>query len=465
MTVTINYRRKESFMFKIDQKKIRQIYYAGSIIIIVLTAIILSIPVFMGVQSEYELKLVQLEESILHQKKLFLKTVITEKISDIEEIRRSLETSTPEPGEHGFDARFRRHVKEMIHNTILPDDGYVWINEIIDYEGGDKYAVRFVHPNLPDTEGDYLSTKTKDIEGNLPYLTELEGIKDAGEIYQEYYFKKMNSDEISHKLSYAKLYKPYDWVVATGIYLDDLDELISRESTNMENSTRRTLRQIFFTILGSVIVLIGFLVFFERRLEKLVQSYTESINITNMRLAEEKKKLQEAYKKIEGQAFSDSLTGLLNRRAILGYLKEEQARFERMGSCYGVLMCDIDWFKSINDTFGHQAGDYVLKELAVIMTGNLRLEDKVCRWGGEEFVCLVTNTNNKIIKDVAEKLRLAVEAQSIPWKGKNISLTMTIGMAVSEQGKSIDELINLADERLYRGKEQGRNMSVGSESA
>lgn len=96
----------------------------------------------------------------------------------------------------------------MIYETRLPDDGYIWINDILNYDGGDEYAIRLVHPNLPETEGDFLSTGTQDIKGNLPYREELDGIIRSGEVYLDYYFKKMNSDEISHKLSCGKLYKP-----------------------------------------------------------------------------------------------------------------------------------------------------------------------------------------------------------------------------------------------------------------
>lgn len=138
------------------------------------------------------------------------------------------------------------YTKEVVHDFIKNriaklirsmkfknPDIYVWVNEVYNYEGGDGYAIRRVHPNLVHTEGMQLSTNTKDIKGNLPYLEELEGVKKDGEVYLEYYFKKKTSEGIHHKLSYAKLFKPFDWIIATGIYLDDIEEIIAKESQNL----------------------------------------------------------------------------------------------------------------------------------------------------------------------------------------------------------------------------------------
>jgi len=232
--------------------------------------------------------------------------------------------------------------------------------------------------------------------------------------------------------------------------------LIKEESAKMVKTNKRTLRQLFLTILGTLAVLVFILILFERKIQQLIESYMESME-------QDKQKLQEAYSRIEELAYTDSLTGLLNRRAIYPYLRDEQARFERNGAGFGILMCDIDWFKSINDNYGHQAGDYILKEISQVMLSNLRVEDKVCRWGGEEFICLITNAEHKPVEEVAEKLRKSVEGKNFSRQGKKISVTITIGVAVSQQDKTIEDLINLADERLYQGKQQGRNRTVGPE--
>ncbi|MEZ9367523.1 HD domain-containing phosphohydrolase [Shewanella sp. 10N.286.51.B2] len=106
---------------------------------------------------------------------------------------------------------------------------YVWVNEVINYAGGDDFAIRKVHPSQPETEGQLLSTLSQDIKGNYPFQMELDGINAQGEVYFEYYFKRNTNDEIVKKLAYAKLYKPFDWIIATGVYVDDLEFAVDQE--------------------------------------------------------------------------------------------------------------------------------------------------------------------------------------------------------------------------------------------
>ena len=445
----------------IDQKKIRRFYYLGSMMMIIMATVIICIPVVINIQREYQRKLMQLEESIIDQKKLFLNAVIIEKISDIKRLEKSIEEMNPVLTQSEYDTLFRQNVRDMIYGTVLPDDGYIWINQIVDFDGGDGYAIRLIHPNLPETEGQLLSTNSKDIAGNHPYREELEGIKAAGEVYFEYYFEKMNSDIISHKLSYGKLYEPYNWVVATGVYLDDVDELIKTESAAMKETKDKTVRQIIFTFLGAIALIIANMIIFETKIQKLIKAYTDSLDKSKNLIIKEKEKLQEAYTQIEEMAYTDPLTGLLNRRAVYEYLNDELARYERSKIGFGILMCDIDWFKEINDKLGHQAGDYVLKEFAAVIKKNLRTEDKVSRWGGEEFLCLITNAKEVDVLEAAEKIRRMIEETEFVWESTNHSLTVTIGAAVSKGDKSIEQLIALADERLYKGKKQGRNIVIG----
>ena len=226
----------------IARGRIRRLYYLGAVVLLLITIGSFTVPAFLRVHRELETKIEQLSESIIDDKKLFLRSIIIEKIREIERIRERLESEEPSLPAGEFDSLFRAEVRDLIYTTELPDDGYIWINEILDFGGGDGYAIRFVHPNLMESEGELLSTHTPDSRGNLPYLEELEGIKSSGEAYIDYYFVKMHSDVISHKLSFTKLYEPYNWVVATGVYLDDVDRLVRSESEKMRLSTKRTLR-------------------------------------------------------------------------------------------------------------------------------------------------------------------------------------------------------------------------------
>jgi hypothetical protein len=173
------------------------------------------------------------------------------------------------------------------------------VNRIVNYAGGDQYAIRQIHPNLPDTEGQWLSTNTTDIRGNRPYEVELNGVKEKGELYFEYYFKKLDSDKIAHKMSFAKLYKPWDWIVATGVYLDDVDELIQEETRYME-STLKTQRIYTFSI-AAMIVLISIIILirFEKQIAKLIHSYEKNIKNYTDNLINEKEKTQAAMAEVK----------------------------------------------------------------------------------------------------------------------------------------------------------------------
>lgn len=111
---------------------------------------------------------------------------------------------------------------KLFHKQQYAEDSYIWVNEVLNMKGGDNYAIRRIHPNLVDTEGEYLSTSMQDSKGNYPYETELEGIRENGEVVHQYYFKNKSNDQIGEKISYAAFYEPFQWIVAMGTPLDRL---------------------------------------------------------------------------------------------------------------------------------------------------------------------------------------------------------------------------------------------------
>lgn len=149
------------------------------------------------------------------------------------------------------DSVVKRTISKELHNTLYGTNEYIWVNEVVNYEGGDNYAIRRIHPNLISTEGQYLSTNIQDAAGNYPYLSELEGIKKDGELYQNYYFKNLADDKIALKYSYAKLYKPYNWIIATGIPLAELYSF-----STAEEQYANTINRIFMAVSFVVILLI-----------------------------------------------------------------------------------------------------------------------------------------------------------------------------------------------------------------
>lgn len=155
----------------------------------------------------------------------------------------------------------------------------------------------------------------------------------------------------------------------------------------------------------------------------------------------------------------DQLTGLKNRRGFFEYYGE-QVREDNDNCPTAVIICDIDFFKRVNDTYGHNAGDVVLMHVADILQRNVLKDDEVVRWGGEEFVILLSKRSVSEAVDFAENIRRQVEQSICEFGGETIKVTMSFGVAPLLMERSSDENIREADERLYQAKESGRNRVV-----
>ena len=160
-------------------------------------------------------------------------------------------------------------------------------------------------------------------------------------------------------------------------------------------------------------------------------------------------------------AIRDSLTGLYNFRQLQAFLDDELIRSERYGHAFCLLVIDIDHFKAINDTHGHQFGDHVLKKLGEIMSKACRSTDRVFRYGGEEFVIIMPETGDDEAVVAVHRLMDAVRSHTFVSDEQRAKITVSIGGA-SFPFQSIDKvgLIKLADQALYRAKEMGRNRFI-----
>ncbi|MES0371623.1 MAG: diguanylate cyclase [Mariprofundaceae bacterium] len=161
--------------------------------------------------------------------------------------------------------------------------------------------------------------------------------------------------------------------------------------------------------------------------------------------------------KLKHLATTDELTGTLNRRSIYMNAKQGLAQAKRHDRFLCLLMIDIDHFKQINDTYGHHAGDEALKAIVGICQSTIRDADLLGRWGGEEFVILLPDTELKPAQLLAERLRLAVEESGVILTGKKTPLTISIGVAQFDRKEDFDSLIQRADKALYVAKDSGRN--------
>ncbi len=172
-------------------------------------------------------------------------------------------------------------------------------------------------------------------------------------------------------------------------------------------------------------------------------------------LVQENEKLKQENKKLKENIRIDALTKVYNRQFMEEYLRDELSRSDRYSSHFSMLILDIDFFKKINDTYGHQVGDFVLKKIADIMKKTLRNSDMIFRYGGEEFLVALPETELKGACRAADKLRKTIEDEifdTIQW-----SITVSIGVSERKDNISLDELIHNVDMALYEAKKGGRN--------
>jgi diguanylate cyclase len=156
-------------------------------------------------------------------------------------------------------------------------------------------------------------------------------------------------------------------------------------------------------------------------------------------------------------ARTDALTKLLNRRSMLERIEGEITRSGRSGSPFTLILCDIDNFKMINDEYGHDCGDYILETIAKLMQDTVRKVDQIARWGGEEFLLLLPDTDAEGGRLVAEKIREIINGTPFQYQEKNICVTMTFGVSGYSGSINISDCIIRADKAMYDGKKNGKN--------
>jgi diguanylate cyclase (GGDEF)-like protein len=168
----------------------------------------------------------------------------------------------------------------------------------------------------------------------------------------------------------------------------------------------------------------------------------------------------QAEQALHNMASTDPLTGLCNRRAVNDAIKQEERRVRRTHEPLAFALCDIDHFKSVNDTHGHDAGDEVLRAVSKALASSVREMDIVARWGGEEFLVVMPATPQPGAELVGERLRTRVDALEIEVNGKVLRVSMTLGLALLDEGETCEQAIARADRALYEGKHAGRNRMV-----
>lgn len=195
-------------------------------------------------------------------------------------------------------------------------------------------------------------------------------------------------------------------------------------------------------------------------LDEIQQNITniiESFDIPDDNKNDVIKKINFMYTQTRQLSITDGLTNLYNRRHFEMTFDREFNRAKRYKSELSLAVIDIDLFKSFNDTYGHSCGDYVLKELAYLLVQNFRQTDLIFRYGGEEFVILLTETPLENAFIPLERLRKVVEENRFRYKGQDLKVTISGGISSNNDIENLWDMFDLADKALYKAKECGRN--------
>ena len=167
-----------------------------------------------------------------------------------------------------------------------------------------------------------------------------------------------------------------------------------------------------------------------------------------------------ANQKLMTLANTDPLTNLLNRRIMMTYIEKEKEKVDQGGKSFSLIMMDVDNFKQINDEYGHDAGDFVLLKLGELIRAGVRANDLISRWGGDEFLIMLLETELNNCEIVAEKIRLRVVNSPFIYQDFEIPVTITLGISICDRESGVGNSLRKADLALYKGKQEGKNRSA-----
>ena len=196
-----------------------------------------------------------------------------------------------------------------------------------------------------------------------------------------------------------------------------------------------------------------------RRAEERLQKASDDLEKEVMNRTSELKKAND---NLEQLSITDGLSGLYNYRYLIHSIESELRRAIRYHRTIALLLMDIDYFKNLNDSYGHRCGDYVIKTVGKLLKSNVRATDVVARYGGDELAVMLIETNAKSALEVAEKLKLEIGSHVFQWQTKELSVKVSIGLATAPAPgiQEASHLVEAADRALYQAKRAGRNTVV-----
>ena len=347
-----------------------------------------------------------IENSLYEEKKAQTQILIETGMSIVKHYH-----SLEENGKLGRDEA-KRFAMDSLSAITFGETGYFWIN--------DTKGLMLMNPNTPELIDKFI-TEITDISGTYPFRDFIETSLNGGG-WVEYYWPRPDSSEEYRKLSYVSLFVPWDWVLGTGLYPDDMEKEIKTA-----------------TIRGAVMISIIFIVLI-----------LTSILLSNRFM-----------KQLRDIAIHDPLTALHTRRYLYESIPIFLSKHERnMDQYLAVIFFDIDHFKNINDRHGHAMGDKVLANIGATIKNVIRKSDLGIRYGGEEFLVVMLSNSKDDVIQVAERIREQSYKLAFGDHENNINITLSAGVSFREEGEDFESMIKRADENLYKAKNSGRDRLV-----
>ena len=276
-----------------------------------------------------------------------------------------------------------------------------------------------------------------DIKGNHFVERMVKIAKEGGGFVKYWWFNPVNG-KVEEKISYVKYNKCLNLIVGTGLYTSELNNFIEKDRERIDAIFKKLNSTFTFILLLMIAVSLLISMLISNRLKNIFKSYNDKLKLQKERA--------------EFLAIHDPLTKTYNRNAFNEKIKEEFELFKRYKNKFSMCLLDLDHFKKINDTFGHDVGDDVLRSLVNFLSKHIRKADFLARWGGEEFIIIFPETDAK--KAYKKCLKLKEELKKMD---KPVDFTFSAGVTEIEENDTIDSLFKKVDIALYKAKENGRD--------
>lgn len=323
---------------------------------------------------------------------------------------------------------------EEFYSVQYDKGDYVWVDQVLNDDGGDDFARRLIYPEQPETEGSYLSTAVKDYRGNSFYQEELDGIREDGEAVFRFFSPDRSLGRNTERIAYAKLYEPLNWIIGSNVYVGGVRELAEQKQAEYQQLAGNMVRTIVIGFVANAAIVLLLVYWNGKRFGKAVDRY------------------------IQNETRLDALTGTLTRRngeAVLNKQFDETGR-ERASTM--ILMVDVDNFKRINDTYGHDVGDVVLKRTAEAILTNIREGDCCVRWGGDEFVLLCRHVKSEYSDVIGKKLLASAQEMAFTYGADTFHISISVGGSfLRDTDRNFYDALKRADLGCYQSKQAGKN--------